>query len=128
MLIWLYGLRGHIGMGVSELEAGILSGEACLREIPESLRHAFEHRGSELHVSPLPDREVTARVDCGHARELSVCDQGAPENHARCQAARRRGFHFGFSALFAAARRKKEIGPRAVSAAAILEVRRSEEH
>src|SRR5258707_935241 len=58
MLIRVYGLRRHIWMGVSELEAGFLSGEARLREIPESLRHTPQHGRSQLHVSPLPDRKA----------------------------------------------------------------------
>src|ERR1700757_4312510 len=72
MRIRTYGSRGHIGMGVSELETGILSGEAGVREIPEPLRQPLEHGGSELHVSPLPDREIASRLDRGDSDEFSI--------------------------------------------------------
>src|SRR5713226_8083032 len=110
-------------MGVSELEAGFLSREAGVGEIPEPLRHALEHGGSELHVSPLPHREVAARLDRSYARGISICHQGAPENYACGPAARRRGFCFGFCPLVAAAGRGEETRARAVSIAALLEVR-----
>src|SRR6266478_3698504 len=111
-------------MGVSELEAGFLSGEARLREIPESLRHALEHRGSELHVSPLPDREASARLDRSHAGRISICHQGAPENYARRPLAQCFGFHFRFCSLAAAARRGEKTWAGTVSIAAFSEVRR----
>src|ERR1700757_1644120 len=110
-------------MGVCKLEAGFLSGEARVCKIPESLRVAPQHRGSELYVPALSNREVAAWLDRSHARGLSVRHQGAPENHTRRPAARRRGIHFGFSALASTARRRKEIGPGALPVAALFEVR-----
>src|SRR6266404_357883 len=123
MLIRIYGLRRHIWMGVSELEAGFLSGEARLREIPESLRHTPQHGRSQLHVSPLPDRKAFARLDRSHARGVSVRHQGAPENYARRALAQCCRFYFRFCALAAAAGRREKTWARAVPIAAILEVR-----
>src|SRR5882762_1168106 len=59
----LHGLCWHIRMGVSKLEAWLLSSQAALRQIPESLRHAPEHGRSELHLPPLSNGEVAARLD-----------------------------------------------------------------
>src|SRR6267143_744620 len=118
MLIRVYGLRRHIWMGVSELEAGFLSGEARLREIPESLRHAPEHRGGKLHVSPLPDRKAFARLDRSHARRVSVRDKGAPENHACSPFVQCCRFHFRLCPLAAAAGRREKTWARAVPIAA----------
>src|SRR6266849_9253809 len=63
-------IRGDIGVGLCELEAGFLSGEAGLGEISEPLREPAEHGGSELHVSAVSHGEIAARLDCGDAREF----------------------------------------------------------
>src|ERR1700738_4302892 len=101
-------LRGHIGVGVSELEAGLLSGEARVREISEPLRKPVKYCRSELHVSALPHREVAARLDRGDTGELPIRYQSAPENHACCPAARHCGFHFRFYPIAAAAGRGQD--------------------
>src|SRR5713226_5317269 len=110
-------------MGVSELEAGFLSGEARVGKIPEPLRHAPEHGGGKLHLPSLPDGKAFARLDRSNTRRVSIRHQGAPENYACGPAARRCGFHFRFCPLVAVARRREETRAGAVLIAAFSEVR-----
>src|SRR5258707_14276917 len=105
-------------MGVSELEAGLLSGEARFREIPESLRDAPEHGGSELHLPPLPHREIAARLDRSGAAKLPIRHQGAPENYTCRPAARCPCVYFRFYSFAAAVGGGSKTRPCAVSIAA----------
>src|SRR5215470_16636598 len=56
-------VRRHIWMGVPELEAGVLSGEAGFPEVSGFLREPPKYRRSELYVSAVPDGKVTERLD-----------------------------------------------------------------
>src|SRR5258706_2339507 len=103
MRIQTYDSRRHIRMGISELEASLLSGKAPVREIPRPLRQPVEHSRSELHVSPFSNGETASRLDRSDSCEFSIRHQGAPENHPRRKAARGSRFHFRFSALATAA-------------------------
>src|ERR1700730_17370369 len=60
-------LRRHIRLGLSQLEAGLLSREASLRKISRLLRYPPEHCRGELHVSPFPHGKAPERLDRRHS-------------------------------------------------------------
>src|SRR5712692_3088462 len=69
-------------MGVSELEAGLLSGQAAAEEFPATLRHSTEHGGSEFHLPPTGEGDDGSKMDRGNTRRLSFWREGAPGHHA----------------------------------------------
>ena len=75
-------LCGDFGVGLCELEAGVLSGEAGFGEIFGALQFAVEYGGGELYVSEISDGEVAARVAGAGAGGFQVCVQGESEDYA----------------------------------------------
>src|SRR6185437_7372534 len=55
----------HLGMGISELEAGVLPAEAGAEKFPELLRHPPQLGGGELHFPAHGQREEPAELDWG---------------------------------------------------------------
>ena len=76
------GLRRDLGMGVSGVEAVVLSGEAGLGKVSRILREPLEFDRSELHVPAFSHGEVAGGLGGRHACRIQVCDQGAPIDHA----------------------------------------------
>ena len=65
-------LRRHVRMGVSELEAGFLSRQACADEIPAALRQPAQHRRSQLYFPPTGEGNNRAEVDRRDACRFSL--------------------------------------------------------
>src|SRR5271156_4799781 len=65
-------------MGVSNLEARLLSGEARAEKIPEFLRLETERRRSQLHLPPVGKRDDRPELDRRNPRAFSLHHQGAP--------------------------------------------------
>src|SRR5690348_146793 len=118
------GLRRDFGMVVRELEAGFLSGETGVREIPQLLRHAGQFRRSELHVPAVPDGQTAGGLDRRDGGRFQVRFESPPDDYAYQAAAR----HFGLAdavLLFPApAGGFGQARSGAVPAAAQFEVRR----
>src|SRR5579864_3080845 len=69
-------------MGLSQLEAGLLSAEVGTDKISQPLRHPVECGGSELHFSPAGERDDASEVAGADSTGVSLHDQGAPGHHA----------------------------------------------
>src|SRR5467141_4318665 len=69
------GLCGHLGLGVHNLEAGLLPCNALLPQVPELLRRPSQLCGSQLRVSKFADRKVAYGLDDGNTSGLQVCHQ-----------------------------------------------------
>src|SRR5947209_3272487 len=80
----LYGrtLRRNFGMGLSELEAGLLSRETGPEEVSRLLLDTAQYCRSKLHVPATRKRDHGPELDSGHARGLSLRREGASGNHA----------------------------------------------
>src|SRR5262249_61560295 len=110
-------------MGVSQLEAGVLSGKTTFCEIPGALRGTPEYRRDQLYLPSLSDRKTSARMARRNTTGLSVRGEGQSENHAHEPAAKHRGVHRGFSERAGTAGDRKETRTGAVSASAVREGR-----
>src|ERR1700730_8501180 len=75
-------LRRHFRMGISNMEARLLSRETRAKEISELLRIETECRRSQLHLPPVGKRDDRAELDRRNARPFSLHHQGAPGAHA----------------------------------------------
>ena len=80
----LYGaiFRRNFGMGLPNLEAGFLSGQAGAEEISGTLRHAAQYGRGELHFPATGERNHHPELAARHARAFSFRGQGASGHHA----------------------------------------------
>src|SRR5580704_11185871 len=67
---------------ISGVEAGLLSGQAALEAVPETLRRATELRGDQLHLSEAAVDLHSAKLGGSNAGGLRVRREGEPANHA----------------------------------------------
>src|SRR5271154_6193680 len=65
-------------MGVSNLEARFLSGEARAEKIPEFLRLETERRRSQLHLPPVGKRDDRPELDRRNPRAFPLHHQSPP--------------------------------------------------
>src|ERR1019366_9444385 len=77
-------------MGLSDMETRFLSGKTRAEEISKLLRIEIEYRRSQLHLSPVGQRDDRTEMDRRNARAFSLHHQGAPGAHAH-QATEERG-------------------------------------
>src|SRR5436190_13894560 len=56
-------VRRHIGMGLSQLEARVLSRQTAAEKFPAVLRHATQRRRGEFHLSAIGERNHRSEVD-----------------------------------------------------------------
>src|SRR6266568_1077706 len=76
------GLCGHFGVGILQLEAGLLSSEAECRQVLELLCRPAQLSGGELHISSLPHGEAAKRLDWGNASRVQVRGESPSKHHA----------------------------------------------
>jgi hypothetical protein len=69
-------------MGIHELEAKILSGEARVRRLPELLREPLELGGSKLFILALLDQTIANGLDCRNACEIHIFCESSANDHA----------------------------------------------
>src|SRR5207302_3743302 len=110
-------------LGVPAMEAGVLSRQTSCSQIPGLLRQSIEFSRTELHVSPLPHREIAGGLDRFHARGFPICRESAPEHHARQAPERFRGVDLALSRRAQPFAQRRQAGPRLVSIAAVLALR-----
>ena len=115
-------LRGDFGLGVHELEAKILSGEARVRRLPELLRESPELGGSELFVLALLDQKIANGVDCRNTCEFHICRESSADDHAYETPPRNGAAHAAIYFFAEAISAREEARPGFVSAAAKLQV------
>src|SRR5919198_4366654 len=72
----------NVGLGLCELEAGLLSPKTAGQVVPVALRLAPEHGGSELQLPAFGRRQHLCKLDCGHPARVQICSQGPPEDHS----------------------------------------------
>src|SRR5882724_10989812 len=68
-------------MGLPELEARVLSGEAGAEEVSELLRVETERRRSQLHLPATGEGNDCSELDRRHSRSLSLHDQSPSGAH-----------------------------------------------
>src|SRR5882724_182451 len=74
-------LCGDFGMGLSNVEAGILSREAGAEEISGTLRDAAQHSRGQLYVSTARQGNDDPEVAARYARALQIWSEGAPGDY-----------------------------------------------
>src|SRR5579863_6942671 len=110
-------------MGLSDVEAGVLSGEAGAEEISWTLRHETQYSRSELHVSATGEGDDHPELAARHASAFSLRGQGASGDHAHQAAQGGGGFCAAISGHDRTAGCGGQTGARAVSASAESESR-----
>ena len=68
-------------MGLPDVEAGLLSGEAGTEEISWALRYSAQHRRSELYVSATGERNDHPELDWRNSCALSLWRESASGHH-----------------------------------------------
>src|ERR1700722_6111207 len=116
-------LRGDIGVGLCDVEAGFLSGKIGVGEIFGALRFAAEYGGGELHVSKVSYGEAVARVAGAGAGGFQVCVQGESEDYAYQEIEGCGGVYGGVRDGSAADGGGRKVGAGVVSVAAVFEMR-----
>src|ERR1700682_5998844 len=61
------GLRGHLGLGLHDLEAGLLPARAESHQVPELLRQPSQLWGSQLHISKPANQETAHGLDSSNS-------------------------------------------------------------
>ena len=74
-------LRGNFRMGVSQLEAGVLSCQASAEKFPAALRHAAQHGRSQFYFPAIDQRDDRPEVDRGDAAGISLWGEGSPGHY-----------------------------------------------
>src|SRR5580698_1116612 len=69
-------------MGLRELEARLLSGQARAEKVSKPLCHPAQYGRGELHFPPTGERDHDPELDSGDAGPLSVRHQSTPGDHA----------------------------------------------
>src|SRR5690348_13190773 len=105
-------------MGVSYVEARLLSGENAFEQAARLLLHATQLRGGELYLSRSSGCNYAAELGERHTGWLYLCCQGSPADYAyqatdRCGSGRRFILHCSAAASACA-----EVRPGAVPIAA----------
>src|SRR5690348_8995747 len=83
--------RGHVGMGVPAVEAGVLSGEAAAKRLPEVLFNAAQHRRGELHLPADAERKDHCRMAGADTGAVPLRGEGPSGHHALQSPERRAG-------------------------------------
>ena len=116
-------LRRHLRMGLSKLEARLLSRETRAEEIPQLLRHEAECRRGQLHLSPVGERNDHPELDRRNSRALPLHHQSAPGPHAHQAPEGRRRIPEALSRHSRSAGARQASGPDALPASAQFQSR-----
>src|SRR5206468_7337416 len=81
-------LDRHLWISVLGVEGELLSRRFAYGEDAAVLRRAIRHNRNQLHLSPHSRAEDDRKLESANAGEISVCTEGAAENHPLVEAAR----------------------------------------
>src|SRR5262245_31243575 len=110
-------------MGLSQLEAGLLSAEACAKEISELLCHSAECGRSEFHLPATGEGIHSAELAGGNSRGIPFHSESPPSHHPHQTTEGNGRFPSTLSRNHRAAGERRTIGSGPVSTAAQSESR-----
>src|SRR5436853_336130 len=75
-------VRRHIGMGLSQLEARVLSSQTSAEEFSAVLRHPTKRGRGEFHFSAAGERDYGPEVDCRNTGRLPFQRESPPSHYS----------------------------------------------